>query len=510
MNKKKLLFKSNEWTVESIEKTWKVINKIAKEDFGLDYYEPQIELITYDQMLDAYMNVGMPVFYKHWSFGKQYLMNEQSYRQGKTGLAYELVINSDPAIAYLMETNSMTMQALVMAHACCGHVHFFKNNYLFKEYTDASGIINYLKYAKNYIDFCEQKHGEGNVTAILDAAHALQNYGVDTYKRVGQKSHKEIFDAEASRLQYKQEMFKEEFDTLPGFSTEKETKAWNAIKDRLNGIIRHDKIDPDRYLWKRGFPEENILLFLEKMSPFLYDWEREVIRIVRIIAQYFYPQRQTKMMNEGFATAIHYTIMNSLYDQGYISEGNVLEFLHSHTSVCCQPKESHINVYALGFAMFQDLKRIALNPTDEDKEWFPTIAGTKDWLTLWKDCVANYRDESFVLQFLSPKVIRDLKLFTLSNDKDSKHSKDFWNVQTTHRTEDIYRIREELAKQYSLEVYRPNLQIFKVDWNAQDLWLENYGEGKKLDLDLGQDVIDLMRILWPTESGQINVVGNVT
>ena len=100
-------------------------------------------------MLDAYASVGMPINYHHWSYGKHYLNSEQSYRRGHMGLAYEIVINSNPCISYLMEENTMTMQALVIAHACYGHNSFFKGNYLFQTWTDADSIIEYFVFARN-------------------------------------------------------------------------------------------------------------------------------------------------------------------------------------------------------------------------------------------------------------------------------------------------------------------------------------------------------------------------
>ena len=110
-------------------------------------------------MLDAYSSVGMPLFYKHWSFGKHFAYQEASYRKGLMGLAYEIVINSSPCISYLMEENTATMQTLVIAHAAFGHNHFFKNNYLFKQWTDADGILDYLEFAKGYVAQCEERHG---------------------------------------------------------------------------------------------------------------------------------------------------------------------------------------------------------------------------------------------------------------------------------------------------------------------------------------------------------------
>src|SRR6202042_2710646 len=137
-----------------------------------------------------------------------------------------------------------------------------------------------------------------------------------------------------------------------------------------------------------------------------------LLRIVRNIAQYFFPQRQTKVMNEGCATWVHYKIMNRLYDLGKISEGALLEFLTSHTAVVFQPdfddpRYSGINPYALGFEMMRDIERICTEPTAEDQQWFPDIAGAPDPMAVLRDVWANYRDESFILQYLSPRLIRD-------------------------------------------------------------------------------------------------------
>ena len=161
-----LLFDGPEWTFELLSKAHDAIEDIALNDLGLDVYPNQIEIISADQMMDAYSSVGMPVGYHHWSFGKQFLSTEQRYRKGHIGLAYELVINSNPCIAYLMEENTLTLQALVIAHACFGHNSFFKCNYLFKEWTDAGAIVNYILFARDYITECEERHGVAESTRV--------------------------------------------------------------------------------------------------------------------------------------------------------------------------------------------------------------------------------------------------------------------------------------------------------------------------------------------------------
>ena len=173
---------TNEWTFELIERYDQEIGRLA-EQFGLDTYRNQIEIIRSEQMLDAYASIGMPLGYSHWSFGKRFVAAQENYQRGHMGLAYEIVINSDPCIAYLMEENTLTMQALVIAHACYGHNSFFKGNYLFRTWTDAGSIIDYLLFAKQYIQKCEERHGVRAVEDVLDSCHALMNYGVDRYKR---------------------------------------------------------------------------------------------------------------------------------------------------------------------------------------------------------------------------------------------------------------------------------------------------------------------------------------
>ena len=148
---------------------------------------------------------------------------------------------------------------------------------------------------------------------------------------------------------------------------------------------------------------------------------------MRLLSQYFYPQRQTKMMNEGCATFVHYEIMNRLYERGQLTDGTMLEFLHSHSSVVFQPafndrRFSGINPYALGFAMMNDIRRICTEPTAEDREWFPDFAGCGDWMGTLRQAWAEFRDESFILQFLSPKLMRDFRLFAVNDDaKESRH-----------------------------------------------------------------------------------------
>ena len=445
-----LLFTEAEWDFETLDRTYQAIEKIALEDLGLDVYPNQIEVISSEQMLDAYSSLGMPLMYHHWSFGKLFAREETLYRAGFTALAYEIVINSSPCISYLLEENTMTMQALVMAHAAFGHNHFFKNNYLFRQWTNAEGILDYLAFAKRYIAACEERHGRSDVEAILDSAHALMGEGVFRYRRPPRPSRERVLEKRRRRAEYEEEAYNDLWRTLPaGIEPPGVTPIIDPEED----------FDGDMKL-----PEENVLYFLEKHSPALRPWQREILRIVRNLAQYFYPQRQTKVMNEGCATFVHYTIMHMLYDRGLIGESSLLEFLHSHTSVVFQPefddkRYSGINPYALGFAMMADIRRICEEPTAEDRDWFPQFAGSGDWMSVLRDAWTNFRDESFIEQFLSPRVMRDFRLFSLYDKAEDAAYK----VTGIHN-EDHYRdLRAALARQYDVGIGDPNIQVTGAD-----------------------------------------------
>lgn len=438
---------SSEWTFPLIEKYDEEIAKCAAE-FGLDTYPNQVEVISAEQMMDAYSSVGMPVGYHHWSFGKQFLSTSKGYQRGQMGLAYEIVINSDPCIAYLMEENTLPMQALVIAHASYGHNSFFKGNYLFRTWTDASAIIDYLVFARNYVAECEERYGLDAVEEILDSCHALMNYGVDRYKRPAPISAAEELRRQKEREEYQQRRLNDLWRTIPKMGE-----------------------DDDPVSRKKRYPEEpqeNILYFIEKNAPLLETWQREIIRIVRKLGQYFYPQRQTQVMNEGWATFWHYTLLHRMYDKGLVNDGFMMEFLQSHTAVVYQPPfdspwYSGINPYTLGFSMFTDLRRICENPTDEDREWFPDFAGS-DWLETLHFAMKNFKDESFIQQFLSPKVMRDLKLFAIQNDDEE----DVYRITAIHDDPGYRSLREKLARQYNLSYREPNIQVWNVDVRGID------------------------------------------
>jgi stage V sporulation protein R len=492
---RRILSDSSEWTFPLLERFDREIGRIAHEVYGLDTYANQIEVISSEQMIDAYSSVGLPINYHHWSFGKQFVATEQTYRRGQMGLAYEIVINSDPCIAYLMEENTLPMQAVVIAHASYGHNSFFKGNYLFRTWTSADAIIDYLVFARKYIAQCEERYGQEEVELLLDSCHALMNHGVDRYKRPSALTMAEEQRRQEEREAYLQAQLNDIWRTLP--------------LHEVGVEARQEERWPEE-------PQENILYFIEKNAPLLESWQREVVRIVRKIGQYFYPQRQTQVMNEGWATFWHYTLLNHLYQEGFVSDGFMMEFLQSHTNVVIQPPfdvpyYGGINPYALGFAMMRDIRRICEEPTDEDRYWFPDIAG-EDWLKVLDFAMRNFKDESFIAQFLSPRLMREFHLFAVRDDD----REDSLEVTAIHEESGYRALREALADQYNLGSREPNIQIFNVDRRGdRSLTLRHFRYNRRPLADSSDEMLRHLRRLWGfdvrlesvDEQGRVQLVG---
>ena len=479
----RLLYEGAEWDFETLRRIHDACEEVALGELGLEIYPNRIEVISSEQMLDAYASTAMPIFYRHWSFGKHFAQHETLYRKGLRGLAYEIVINSDPCLSYVMEENTATMQALVIAHAAFGHNHFFRNNRQFRDWTDAKGILDYLEFARNYVQKCEERYGEAAVERLLDSAHALMSHAVHRHRRTRAPDLRREEERERERRQHDEQIYNVLWSTLPA-------------KDATPAALRDEEQKRKALL---QLPQENILYFLEKSAPRLAPWQREILRIVRHVAQYFHPQRQTKMMNEGCATYVHHRILNRLHDQGRISDGAMLEILHSHSSVIMQPdfddrRYSGMNPYAVGFAMCQDIERICREPTEEDRAWFPDWAGSGDPMPVLREAWAEYRDESFILQFLSPNLMRKLRLFHVTDDADQPVLK----VEAIHDERGYRRLRGAFARQYDPGWMDADIQVVDVDLSGDRRLIVEHrvNAGRLLEESEARQVLRHLAALW--------------
>lgn len=465
MTNQLLITSKTDWSEDLIRQVYDEIETIAREELLLNVYQNQIEIISADQMIDAYSSVGLPVMYNHWSFGKSFIKDWKAYQSGSKGLAYEIVINSDPCISYLMEENDMVMQTLVIAHAAFGHNAVFKNNYMFKTWTNAGSIIDYMMFAKRFISQCEERYGVDVVEEVLDMAHMLSNNGVDHSKRKHKKKMSSE-DAVTEMMRMEEEELKD-FDLI--------LKRTSLRRDETRDVQEEAEDD-------LNMSEENLLYFIYKRSPNLPQWKKEILRIVHKVNQYFLPQSNTKVLNEGFATFTHYYIMNRLEEKGIISPDAHMSWLASHSGVIFQTEYNSKygfngwNPYALGFAIFKDIKRICENPTEEDKEWFPALIG-KDWREAIQDAAFEYRDESFIQQFLSPKVIRDFRMFTARYDNQGGVIKDISD------SIGYAEIRKDLAESFARINFVPEIIIKGAEFSGDRTLHLKYNRFNDRDLD---------------------------
>ena len=328
-------------------------------DYGLDWFPLAYETCDYYEMIGSMAYHGMPSHYAHWSYGKSFERQHTMYNAGQTGLPYELIINSNPSLAYLMEENPMYLQVLIMAH-CIGHSDFFKNNITFS-HTHPENILLRMRNAKRYVDSLieDPSIGVEAVEKILDSAHALSMNVPRRYEEyIPQKvKQKKLVD-----------------DIKSGFY---KNQMWTPNPSKV-------PVDP----------EVNILAFIADVSPNLEDWQRELINIVVEEAHYFMPQIRTKVMNEGWASFWHYRLMHDLQLDGDMH----IPFLKTHNEVI-RPHPGSVNPYWLGFHMFRKIEeRFGLDECFIARE--------------------SLNDESFIRQYLTQEDCEELELFSYSLHKD--------------------------------------------------------------------------------------------
>jgi len=347
------------WTFEDLEKFDSEICDIAKEQ-NLDWFPIVYESCDYYEMIGHMSYHGMPSHYGHWSYGKSFEQTHQRYNLGMEGLPYELIINSNPSIAYLMRENPLYLQVLIMAH-CVGHSDFFKNNKEFSE-TDPARVVGRFRNARNRIQgYVEDPTiGIDKVEQILDSMQALQfqvNRYSKNYKTIGMQ--RDI-----------------------------------AIKD-FNARTATDTRDYPNLSKVPMKPEYDIFGFILEHCKNLEEWEADILEISREEAYYFLPQIQTKIMNEGWASFWHYTITHKLN----LPDGMHLPFLKSHNQVI-RPHTGGVNPYHVGFVMFQDiLERFGMD------ECF--LART------------TCNDESFLRTYLTRELCEKLGFFEYQDNKQN-------------------------------------------------------------------------------------------
>jgi stage V sporulation protein R len=469
------------------------ISKVAS-DYGLDFFPTIFEMLTYDQMNEIAAYGGFPSRYPHWRFGMEYEQLSKSYEYGLSKI-YEMVINNNPSYAYLLEGNSLTEQKLVMAHVY-GHVDFFKNNFCFRttdldikgplvdpvrkpgEYDPDRKWIDKMANHGARISRHIERWGINKVEQFLDQCLSLENL-IDPWKPFNGKpapKDKEVEDEkpiEVPRLAAKEYM--ESFINPEDYL--------EAKKKKLEQARPAERKVPER-------PERDVLQFLIDHAP-LERWERDVLEVIRDEAYYFIPQRQTKIMNEGWASYWHSKMMT----ERVLDASEIIDYADRNASVMATGK-GQFNPYKVGVELYRHIED-RWNKGRFGREWeeCSDLDAKKNWdmrLGLGRQKIMQvrqlYNDVTFIDEFLTPEFVIEQKMFTFGfsgrNDRFEIESREFKEV------------KEKLLFQLT-NFGDPYIAVVDSNYaNRGELMLEHTHAGIDLKADYAKETLGALVRVW--------------
>jgi len=451
--------------------------------FGLDFYDVVFECVSFDEMNMVAAYGGFPTRYPHWKFGMEYEQLAKSYTYGLSKI-YELVINNDPSYAYLMSSNEDVDQKLVMAHVY-GHVDFFKNNFSFahtnRKMMDA--MANHGTKIRRYIDRYGLDKVEGFVDRCLSIDNLIDRQSPFIKRRDErhEKPERDVEIVEVPRLHAGRE-YMQSYINPDDFLAEQ--------KRRLVEERERERRFPER-------PEHDVMLFLIENAP-LENWERDLLSMLRDEAYYFAPQAQTKIMNEGWASFWHTTIMT----QKALLDSEVIDYADHHAGTMgIQP--GAINPYKLGLELYRDIEE-RWNKGRFGKDWddCDNITERKTWDTkagLGREKIfevrRHYNDVTFIDEFLTPDFIRNHKLFNYAFNKKTNN----WEISDR----DAKAIRDKLLTQMT-NFGQPFIAVVDGNFeNKGELLLKHQHEGTDLRQDYMRDTLANVNAIWARPVGLV-------
>ncbi|MBV8695316.1 MAG: SpoVR family protein [Ktedonobacteraceae bacterium] len=440
---------------DAIDHAWQIAH-----DFGLDPFPTHFELVPATIMYE-FASYLLPGRFSHWTYGKAYYRQKMQYDFGLSKI-YEMVVNTNPSYAFLMDMNNMLQNTFVAAHVF-GHTDFFKNNAYF-QHTSRRMIDKVSIHAERIAKY-EFDHGKAEVERFLDAALSIQEH-VD-YNLF-------LRSDDPPSHEKKEEKLKErtsEYDDLWGL----EKKAKQAEEERDTYQLKPVKF-PEK-------PEKDILLFLIRHSPVLQTWQRDILEIVRHEWLYFVPQMQTKVMNEGWASLWHSRIMRQLGDESVISNSEIIEFAQLHSGVL-SPSRVSLNPYYLGFKMLEDIERRWDSPTTEEQEKFgrkPGMGRKKIFEVREMD-----NDVSFLRNYLTEDLVKDLDLYLYKKEGDE------WVIVEKNWE----KVRDGIVASMT-NFNQPYLVVDNGDYRGnRELYIKHLFEGQELDLVYAEKTLQYVYLCW--------------
>ncbi|WP_411908533.1 MULTISPECIES: SpoVR family protein [Bacillus] len=425
------------------------ITEIA-EGFGLDFYPMRYEICP-AEIIYTFGAYGMPTRFSHWSFGKQFHKMKLHYDLGLSKI-YELVINSNPCYAFLLDNNTLVQNKLIVAHVLA-HCDFFKNNCRFQN--TKRDMVESMSAAAERIKEYEHIHGTKEVESFLDAVLAIQEH-IDP-SLVRSKLSWNMDDEESEDDKPKRQT---PYDDLWGMDEPKTREKKKTVK----------QFPPK--------PEKDLLLFIEAHSRELEPWQRDVLTMLREEMLYFWPQLETKIMNEGWASYWHQRIMRELD----LDSSESIEFAKLNAGVV-QPSKTGINPYYLGLKIFEDIEERYDNPCEELKKAGVTEGSGRSKMFEVREIES---DISFIRNYLTKDLVmrEDLYLF-------QKQGRDYKVIDKEWKA-----VRDQLV---SMRVNGgfPYLTVIDGDYlKNNELYIKHWYEGIELDLKYLEKVLPYLYQLW--------------
>ncbi|MFE5391209.1 stage V sporulation protein SpoVR [Bacillus thuringiensis] len=421
--------------------------------FGLDFYPMRYEICP-AEIIYTFGAYGMPTRFSHWSFGKQFFRMKLQYDLGLSKI-YELVINSDPCYAFLLDTNSLIQNKLIVAHVLA-HCDFFKNNIRFSN--TKRDMVESMSATAERVKAYEHKYGKEEVETFLDAVLAIQEHIDPSLMRP--KLAWSIDDLEEDEVEKKKVS---QYDDLWNLDNR------NKKQERSN-VRKKKKIPPQ--------PEKDLLLFIEEYSRELEDWQRDILTMMREEMLYFWPQLETKIMNEGWASYWHQRILREMD----LTSDEAIEFAKLNAGVV-QPSKTSINPYYLGIKMFEDIEERYNNPTEEMKRRGVKPGSGRDKMFEVREIEW---DVSFLRNYLNKDLVmrEDMYLFQRQGKEYKVIDKEWENV------------RDQLVNMRTNGGF-PYLVVEDGDYLKNgELYIKHSYEGIELDLKYLEKVLPYLHQLW--------------
>ncbi|MCB9731267.1 MAG: SpoVR family protein [Deltaproteobacteria bacterium] len=441
--------------------------------YGLDFFPTVFEMVTYEQMNMLAAYEGFPIRYRHWKWGMEYERLSKSYAYGLSKI-YELVINTDPCYAYLLEGNTDVEQKLVMAHVF-GHCDFFKNNAWFSR-TDRKMLDQMANHAAK-ISRIADREGQEKVENFIDVCLSVDNL-IDIHSPYIKRRRPPI-DEDALPPEVRKLPARSYMDRYINPEEDLERQREEAKK-------KHEE-ERKRFPLE---PERDVLLFLFENAP-LEKWQRQILGMVREEAYYFAPQRMTKIMNEGWASYWHSKLMT----QAICDDSEIIDFAHVHSGTMAM-SPTQMNPYKIGLELFRDIED-RWNKGQFGLEWercedMETRAHWDKQLGLGREKLFQvrkvYNDVMFIDEFLTPEFAEAQKLFTFGYNRKN----DQWEI----KTREFQEVKQMLLRQLT-NFGQP--QIFVEDANYKnrgELLLWHKFDGQDLKLDYARDTLANLVQLW--------------